>query len=1751
MFLDALPTTPNGKLDRNALPAPESDGGRPAGPMEAPRTPTEELLAGVWCGVLGTERVGIHDDFFESGGHSLLAMRLVSRIRQAFAVDLPVRAVFEAPTVAALAGRIEAARAIGRKASGQTTNPAARGGEPVLSFAQERLWFLDQLAGDSANYHIAQTLRVRGPLDAAVLERSLREIVRRHEALRTTCVARGGIARAVVLEPGGFRLETADLRSEAGEGLETEARRRAAEETDRPFDLSRDFMLRALLLRLGEEDHVLVVTLHHIASDGGSMGIFWRELAVLHAAFLRGEPSPLAEPAMGYPDHAAWQREWLGGAETARQMAYWKGALAGAPALLELPTDFPRPAVAGRRGGRVRVELDAGLAAALGALSRREGVTPFMTLLAAWQVLLARHGGQEDVAVGAPVAGRGLPEAEGTIGLFANTLVLRTDLSGNPTFRELLGRVRETTLGAYDHQDLPFEKLVEELRPERSLGHSPLFQVAFAFQNAPAEKPGLAGTTLEPWERAGTTAKFDLTLSLNAVDGRLEGALEYRADLFEEATIGRWAGHFRVLLEGILADAGRRIGELPLMDAAERRRVLEEWNRTEADFPRDECVQELFGSQVERTPGAVALEWGAERVSYRELDGLAEGLAAGLRASGVGPGTRVALHLERSVGFVAAVLGVLKAGGCYVPLPTEYPVARLHFMLADSGAGFVLGRGALPEGLRPEGCVGLDLDRMPGTAPAAVRTPGKARAGDAAYVMYTSGSSGEPKGVAVPHRAIARLVFGQRFAAFGPGLRTLLLAPPAFDASTLELWGPLLHGGTCVVHGERDVALERLEGVIREGRVNCLWLTAALFNQIVELRPSVLAGVAHVLTGGEALSVPHVEKARALLPGTRLTNGYGPTECTTFACTHEIGRGETFGRGMVPIGKPIANTVAYVLDPGGEPVPIGVPGELHVGGAGLALGYLGREGLTAERFVANRFRDDGEARLYRTGDRVRWRGDGNLEFLGRLDRQVKLRGFRIELGEIETVLARHEAVRQSVVLLREDRPGEARLVAYVVPIEDDAAPSADLLRRHLRASLPESMVPSAFVFLGALPLTENGKLDRRALPAPVVVQTVRAVETPLERVVAGVWKAVLRVQDVGVDDNFFELGGHSLLAMQLVARLREALGVELSVRGVFEAPTVAGLAERIERARESEPAAEAPAIARVPRDAAPCLSFAQERLWFLDRFEGDSSNYHVVEWLRLRGPLDAGALGRSLREIVRRHEALRTVCVSTDGMPRAALLDAAGFHPETDDLRGLGGGEREAEARRRAAAAAERPFDLARDFMLRARLLRLGDADHGLVVTMHHIASDGWSMGVFWRELAALYAAFSLGEASPLAEPAIGYLDHAAWQREWLQGAVLGRLAGYWKRQLAGAPALLALPTDFPRPAVAGQRGGRVRLAFDETLTAGVHALGHREGVTPFMALLAAWQVLLGRLGGQEDILVGAPIAARNRTELEGAIGFFANTLVLRSDLSGNPTVRELLQRVRETTLGAYAHQDLPFEKVVEALNPERSPGARAAFPGGVRIPEHASGPVGTARPLGRARGTRGSDGQVRPDPVAGGTRGPVGRLARIPCGPFRGVDHRPVDRVFRDFGGRVRRGIATSDRGPSADGGTRRDGAGKGPGGSRVAGRSHGARGSRRRRASGQSGGGRHRRPLGPIAGLGTGGPRRELLRSGRPFAAVVAVGGADRSCLWLAHHPPGTVRRSHRPRFGAAGMGRLGPARARRPPTAGRPVGRLADRG
>lgn len=1166
----SMPLTVSGKIDRRALSPSIGRSLDDHDETSEPRTPVEEQLHAIWTEVLGRGRIGAHDHFLSLGGHSLLAAQIVARTSQIFSVDLPQRCLFDAPTIAEMAERVEAHRRRGQVERPPLSPLDGASARTPLSFAQQRMWFLDQLEGDLVPYNMPFAYWLDGPIDSERLRRAFEHVVARHEPLRTTYWEIEGEPWGEVAPAPRFELSFVDLTAAPLEDREKEAETFAETEGHRSFDLRKDLMVRASLVRIADRRHLLVVVLHHVATDGWSMRLLWEELSAHYNA--AGDDGTFIPPPLPvrYADFAVWQRKTLSGDRLHRLLAYWKDQLAGLPQL-RLPVDRSPRQLPLFRARRHAIDVPRELLDKLLALARRENVSLHMILLAGFRALLGLYSGQDDIAISTPIAGRAHADLEPLIGFFANTLVLRSRAATSESFRALLGEVRRTCLDAYDHAELPFERLVEELRPERQVGRNPLVTVLFQVLAMTGGAPSLKGVTVQPVRLIGRRARFDLEVHLRSPrheSAGLEGSVIYNADLFEPSTIADLAARFHALLASVVREPDVPVDRLSLVTPAERSRLLGEWRRGTSQYPRDRSVPDLFEDQRRQRPGAIAVVHETTSWTYEELDQWSDSVAVRLIERGVGRGAYVAIWLERSPAMIAAALGILKAGAAYLPLDAASPPSRLRMILDDADVRAVISRKSrLTKENRTlvEGRSTLFVDDLDTTAGGRQRPPSPSTADDTAYLIYTSGSTGQPKGVAIRHRSIARLALGNGFARLGPNEVILQLAPLAFDASTFEIWGALLHGATLVQAPDEPPDFEKLEALIRRHRVTTLWLTARLFDRIIDERPTLLGAVEQILTGGEALSVPHVRRARELYPNALLINGYGPTESTTFACCHLVPAAIPETIPSIPIGRPIAGTTVYVLDHERRLVPPGIPGEIYLGGDGLAVGYHRQPELTAARFVPSPF-DPGET-LYRTGDRARWNAKGDLEFLGRIDDQVKLRGFRIEPGEIESAMLGHPLVASVSVQVVDDSV-EPRLVAYWTQTEGmEATPARAAIdfRDRLRQLVPSYMIPAAFVRLNALPLTSNGKIDRANLPAPTFTSSVDAIapRDNVERRLAGIWADALGQKKIGVQDSFFELGGSSLAAARLMSRVNKEFQRELPLVTLFQSPTVAGVAEAI------------------------------------------------------------------------------------------------------------------------------------------------------------------------------------------------------------------------------------------------------------------------------------------------------------------------------------------------------------------------------------------------------------------------------------------------------------------------------------------------------------------------------------------------------------------------------------------------------------
>ncbi|MFL9458777.1 amino acid adenylation domain-containing protein [Tolypothrix bouteillei VB521301_2] len=1381
VVLESLPLTPNGKVDRRALKAPEPSR-ELSDKFVAPRTPIEEMLALHWAQILKVELVGRKDNFFELGGHSLLATQLISRIRNIFQVELPLRSIFNTQTLAELAQEIQQKKQQNVDFTYAPIIPRPENAELPLSFAQQRLWFLDQLEPLSASYNIPVALRLRGNLNVVALEQSLREIIQRHEALRTNFITVNGKATQLIHTSSNWTVSIVDLQHLSTAEQESTLQKLAQLQAVEPFDLSNATLLRVTLVVLSETEHALLVCMHHIVSDGWSMGVFVEELAVLYNAYARGQASPLAPLPIQYADFAIWQRQWLQGDVLQSQLSYWLQQLANAPTFLPLPTDRPRGAVQTFNGAYLEFALSAELTNQLTKLSQSQGCTLFMTLLAAFKTLLYRYTRQSDILVGTPIANRHHSEIEGLIGFFVNTLVLRTDLSGNPSFEELLLQTRSMALSAYAHQDLPFEMLVEALQPERDLSHTPLFQVMFALQNAPMSEVELSGLEVSSLPVEIATAKFDLTLSMENTTTGLIGGWEYNTDLFESSTIERMTGHFVTLLEAIVVDPQQKIDQLPLLTASEQQQLLVEWNKTQVEYPIDKCIHQLFEEQAARTPDANAVVFEDQQLTYSELNCLANQLAHYLQSLGVGADVLVGLCVERSTDMIVGLLGILKAGGAYVPLDPEYPQERLSFMLEDTQVSLLVTQQRLVERLPKHQAKQVLLDRITEEIVQNNRDnlTNAVKAFHLANVIYTSGSTGKPKGVMVKHEGLCNLAQAQiQDFDLHSDSRVLQFASLSFDACIWEVLMAFGSGATLYL-GAKESLMPGMPLIqkLRDDRITHITLPPSALGVLpLEKLPALQT----LIIGGEACAVELMQQWSAV---TNFFNAYGPTEasvCATIAkCTPRDRK--------ISIGRPIANTILYILDESLQPVPVGVPGELHIGGVGLAKGYLNRPDLTQEKFIPNPFRrsrDVGEQgrrgvkedqscseRLYKTGDLARYLPDGNIEYLGRIDNQVKIRGFRIEVGEIEAVLSQHEHVQSTVVIAREDIPSNKRLVAYIVP-HLEATLTSNELRQFLKTKLPEYMIPSAIVLLESLPLTPNGKVDRRALPAPEsragIEVTLVAPRTPVEAKLVEIWAQILRV-DVGIHDNFFELGGDSILSIQIIAKAKQA-GIELTLKQLFANQTIAQLAT-VANTTTSLSITQGLITGTFP------LTPIQQ--WFFEQQFPEQHHFNQSFLLTVPSDINQEILEQVWQELLKHHDALRLRFTQIESNWQAIHAEPSDRQiVSCFDLRTLTHNE-QTLAIENTANALQASLNLS-DNLVCVALFQLGNNKQArLLIVIHHLVVDGVSWRILLEDLQTGYAQLSQGKAIQLPSKTTAFKDWAQRLREYAVSDRLTSELGYW-----------------------------------------------------------------------------------------------------------------------------------------------------------------------------------------------------------------------------------------------------------------------------------------------------------------------------------------------------------------------------------
>ncbi|WP_367254171.1 non-ribosomal peptide synthetase [Pseudomonas sp. stari2] len=1531
----ALPKTSSGKLQRSACRNRLANGSLdsyavfPSATAETAHESTastselEALIGKIWAEQLNVKQVNSDDHFFLLGGNSIAAAQVIAKVREELSLELNLRLLFEAPTLSAFAAAVAQQQQDGGRAQGEITALSRNEALPQ-SLAQNRLWITWQLDPHSSAYNIPGALRLRGELDEDVLRASFQQLIERHESLRTRFFERDGVALQQVEAAAEFNLQLIDISDLPPSEREARAQQIREDEARTQFDLEKGPLLWVTLVRLDDEDHQLLVTMHHIIADGWSLNVLIDEFSRLYAAASHGQRAELAPLPTQYADYGSWQRQWLAQGEGERQLAYWKAQLGDEHPTLELATDHPRSAKQKHSSARHSVRLGISLSDAIRQTAQAYQSTPFMLLLSAFQSLLHRYSGQRDIRVGVPNANRPRLETQGLIGFFINTQVLRADVDSRLPFTELLAQTRQAALGALANQDLPFEQLLEAFPQAREQG---LFQVMFNHQQrdlgALKRLPGLLAEEL-PWH--SREAKFDLQLhSEEDRNGRLTLSFDYADELFDAATIERLAEHFSNLLRAVCERPEQTIGDLPLLTATEHTQQ-NAWSVAPCT-PAQQWLPELLNEQARQTPDRTALVWDGGSLDFAELHAQANRLAHYLRDKGVGPDVCVAIAAERSPQLLIGLLAIIKAGGAYVPLDPDYPAERLAYMLSDSGVELLLTQTAL-------------LDRLPASAGVSViamdtlhlenwpsQAPGLHLHGDnLAYVIYTSGSTGQPKGVGNTHAALAeRLQWMQTTYRLNETDVLMQKAPISFDVSVWECFWPLITGARLLIAGpgeHRDP--HRIAQLVQQYGVTTLHFVPPLLSLFIDEPLSTgCTSLRRVFSGGEALPAELRNRVLAQLPTVQLHNRYGPTE-TAINVTHwhcTVNDGE-----RSPIGRPLGNVVCRLLDGDLNPVPAGVPGELCISGIGLARGYLGRPALTAERFVVDPLGEQG-ARLYRTGDRARWNHDGVIEYLGRLDQQVKLRGFRVEPEEIEARLLAQDGVAQAAVLVRETVAGP-QLIGYFTATdtsEDQDAQSARL-KAALAAELPEYMVPAQLMRLDTMPLSPSGKLDRRALPEPQwqVREHVEPI-TELEQQIAAIWREVLGLKQVGLRDDFFALGGHSLLATQIISRTRQACDVELPLRALFEHSELGDFAEQIRQIQASGRTNKQPPIDKVDRSKPVPLSYSQQRMWFLWQMEPDSPAYNVGGMARLRGVLDVGRFEAALQALILRHETLRTTFPSVDGVARQHVHAETGVRMDWKDFSKFAADVRERKVQQLADDEAHLPFDLETGPLLRACLVKTAEQEHYFVLTLHHIVTEGWAMDIFARELSALYEAFVDDRESPLEPLPVQYLDYSVWQRNWLESGERQRQLDYWTAQLGREHPLLELPGDRPRPPVQSHQGELFRFDLSDDLAARVRAFNAQNGLTLFMTMTAALATLLYRYSGQTDLRIGAPVANRIRPESEGLIGAFLNTQVLRCQLDGQMSVGELFEQVRHTVIEGQSHQDLPFDHLVEALQPPRS----------------------------------------------------------------------------------------------------------------------------------------------------------------------------------------------------------------------------------
>ncbi|MGG3032013.1 surfactin non-ribosomal peptide synthetase SrfAA, partial [Bacillus stercoris] len=1490
-----IPLTPSGKVDRRKLFALEVKAVSGTA-YTAPRNETEKAIAAIWQDVLNVEKAGIFDNFFETGGHSLKAMTLLTKIHKETGVEIPLQYLFEHPTIAALAQ--EADHRESRAFS--VIEPAEKQEHYPLSLAQQRTYIVSQFEDAGVGYNMPAAAILEGPLDIQKLERAFQGLIRRHESLRTSFVLESSTPRQNIHDSVEFNIEMIERGGRSDEAIMASFVRK--------FDLAKAPLFRIGLLKLEENRHMLLFDMHHLISDGVSIGIILEELARIY----KGEQLP--ELRLQYKDYAVWQsRQAAEGYKKDR--AYWKEVFAGELPVLQLLSDYPRPPVQSFEGDRVSIKLDAGVKDRLNRLAEQNGATLYMVMLSAYYTLLSKYTGQDDIIVGTPSAGRNHSDTEGIVGMFVNTLAIRSEVKQDETFTQLISRVRKRVLDAFSHQDYPFEWLVEDLNIPRDVSRHPLFDTMFSLQNATEGIPAVGDLSLSVHETNFKIAKFDLTVQARETDEGIELDLDYSTKLFKQSTANRLLTHFARLLEDAAAEPEQRISEYKLLSEEEAASQIQQFNPGRTPYPKDKTIVQLFEEQAANTPDHTALQYEGESLTYRELNERANRLARGILSLGAGEGRTAAVLCERSMEMIVSILAVLKSGSAYVPIDPEHPIQRIQHFFRDSGAKVLLTQRklkALAEEAEFGGVIVL-ADEEDSYHDEARNLALPLDSAAMANLTYTSGTTGTPKGNIVTHANILRTVKKTNYLSITEQDTILGLSNYVFDAFMFDMFGSLLNGAKLVLIPKETVLdMARLSRVIERENISILMITTALFHLLVDLNPACLSTLRKIMFGGERASVEHVRKALQTVGKGKLLHMYGPSESTVFATYHPVDELEEHTL-SVPIGKPVSNTEVYILDRTGHVQPVGIAGELCVSGEGLVKGYYNRPELTEEKFVPHPFAS-GE-RMYKTGDLARWLPNGDIEFIGRIDHQVKIRGQRIELGEIEHQLQTHDRVQESVVLAVEQGAGDQLLCAYYVG-EGDI--SSQELREHAAKDLPAYMVPAVFIQMDELPLTGNGKIDRRALPIPDanVSRGVSYVapRNETEQKVADIWAQVLQAERIGVYDHFFDIGGHSLAGMKMLALVHQELGVELSLKNLFQSPTVEGLAQVIASAEKGTAASISPAE---KQDTYP-VSSPQKRMYVLQQLEGAQTSYNMPAVLRLTGELDVERLNSVMQQLMQRHEALRTTFEIKDGETVQRIWEEAEC-----EMAYFEAPEEETE---RIVSEFIKPFKIDQLPLFRIGLIKHSDTEHVLLFDMHHIISDGASVGVLIEELSKLY------DGEDLEPLRIQYKDYAVWQQQFIQSELYKKQEEHWLKELDGELPVLTLPTDYSRPAVQTFEGDRIAFSLEAGKADALRRLAKETDSTLYMVLLASYSAFLSKLSGQDDIIVGSPVAGRSQADVSRVIGMFVNTLALRTYPKGEKTFADYLNEVKETALSAFDAQDYPLEDLIGNVQVQRDTSRNPLF---------------------------------------------------------------------------------------------------------------------------------------------------------------------------------------------------------------------------